>query len=354
MKNFIKIQFLLIFAITSCSEKKVNNCLDDFEETKNLKTEEIVLQNIDSESRNMIMFDSLCVLSSNFDETYLSMYNINSKKTIKWLNKGRGEGEILHFSDMHKYNDSILYVDAEPKMCLMFNIHDIEKGDYKCLKNVKYSLRPSRNTVLVNDSTVIYQGENSSKDCLDNRFCMENIKTNKFVSFGEFPKEDEIIFTLPKENSVWFITYQGNIRYNKKKKRAVLFYYGAVGFEIMDTQKQKMEVSKFYQYPIVTITRIECPEFTANRAENVKSSKRGFIDGSCTDTAIYFLYSDKTFEEENKGMGVYVLKYDWKGNPIKKYILDTEITSFSLSEDEQYLYGLSSNDESEFVIKYKL
>lgn len=74
-----------------------------------------------------------------------------------------------------------------------------------------------------------------------------------------------------------------------------------------------------------------------------------------TSRYIYLSYvGTDTFDEE-KPMGVHVLRFDYDGRRVCDYVLDERITSISVDSDDRYLYGLHKTSEHKTELwKYKL
>ena len=248
---------------------------------------------------------------------------------------------------MSKFNDSILYVDGDPNTIIKYNINDIAKGLIKPYKLNKYSKTAFNTTIMINDSTIIYQAKN---DKYPYRFCEENLNNRSFISFGKFPEEDNIIKNIPSNDYSQLTAYQGKIIYNNEKKKAVAYYLYAVGFDIIDIEKKTIIKSNYFQYP-----KVECVSmYNTHFIKNIKESKRGYIDAYCDKQFIYFLFSNKTFLDKNISFGKYIAKFDWQGNPIEMYCLDRDINCFTISKDGKYLFGVSPMGENFSVNKFYL
>lgn len=96
------------------------------------------------------------------------------------------------------------------------------------------------------------------------------------------------------------------------------------------------------------------------KTEPSKNPKNGFITSAVSSKYIYTLYSGKILKGKNSeafmdyftSNMVYV--FDWKGNPIKKYKLDREVSSIAIDDKDEILYAGSLDSKDSNIIKYAL
>jgi len=204
----------------------------------------------------------------------------------------------------------------------------------------------------LDDEKLIYSGKDPYDERTNHtRFSIFNFLSDSVYCFGEYPSEDKEIDKIPSTGYNRLTAYQGNITVKPDKRKAVMIYYYAVGFDIIDITTQTIAISKMYQYPMVDLLTI--PNTNIQGIKNNSESYRGFIDLFCNDYFIYVLYSDKTFEE-NYREGRHILKYDWDGNPVCRYILSEEISSFTIDKYEKNLYATRNDEEFGYIIRYQM
>lgn len=68
-----------------------------------------------------------------------------------------------------------------------------------------------------------------------------------------------------------------------------------------------------------------------------------------TSKYVYALYSDKKMYENNRKSDT-VLVFDWDGNPIKKYSLDTDAYYIAVDSTQQSLFAAVKNSSSGWKI----
>src|SRR5690606_2836991 len=77
--------------------------------------------------------------------------------------------------------------------------------------------------------------------------------------------------------------------------------------------------------------------------ERTEKTRFAFVTGSVTNKYIYLLYSGKLNLVVNPNFGRIIYVYDWDGNPIKEIVLDRDIMSLTVSEDDKTLYAYDPN-----------
>lgn len=80
----------------------------------------------------------------------------------------------------------------------------------------------------------------------------------------------------------------------------------------------------------------------------------GYIDVSATSNYVYALYSDKKAYESGRKSNI-ILVFDWKGNPVKKYILDFETYYIAVDEEYNRIFAAVKNESLGWsIISYTL
>ena len=77
----------------------------------------------------------------------------------------------------------------------------------------------------------------------------------------------------------------------------------------------------------------------------------------CSKKFVYVLYegviTDATSDEQTSS--VYIFKFDWDGNLVQSYFLDSYVRTISVSNDDSVLYAnVFDEDGMSFVVKYNL
>jgi hypothetical protein len=70
-----------------------------------------------------------------------------------------------------------------------------------------------------------------------------------------------------------------------------------------------------------------------------KETRKAFVNGTVTDDYIYLLFSGHSRQDKNWSYGKYIFIYDWKGNPVRKLVLDRYVHAFTISEKDNVIYS---------------
>lgn len=106
-----------------------------------------------------------------------------------------------------------------------------------------------------------------------------------------------------------------------------------------------------FNYPKVYIKQEkgQSPEVAYSR-----DSRLGFSDISVTNDRIYALYSGKTYREDSNSMreSSNLLIFDWNGNLLRSFKIETPLTLLSFKEMEHAIYG--TRFAKNYLIRYIL
>ncbi len=344
---------LTVFGCTANNNKQKNSdCLAAFKSEITLNDGLVLIDSILYEPTNIAMFDSLVVYSTPNTEAHLTLQNHKTKNSCTWLKVGRAGNEIVNFMGMTKYNDSIIQVNAAPSDLLYYNVKDIIKGNTNPLEVVKFEHQPFSTAIRLNDTMICFQGLNIENTTANTRYCTKDIKNGVTKYWGEYPSGDTEFDKIPSNDFSRLTAYQNCMIYNHHKGLAVSYFYMAVGFEIVNPKQNEIIMSRFYQYPMVDIEYIS--QFNLNFVRTKPESKRGFLDAAIIDSSIYFLYSDKTFGNKDSRQGRYILRYDWEGNPIRKYLLPYDVTSFTVAGDNIIVSAYDEQNDLYSIVSFSL
>ncbi|MNY63372.1 hypothetical protein D3C86_2003170 [compost metagenome] len=83
-----------------------------------------------------------------------------------------------------------------------------------------------------------------------------------------------------------------------------------------------------------------------------ENTRFAFLNGVANDQYIYLLYSGKKEKDGNQNEGSYIYVYDWNGEPVTKLKLNTNISCFDISKDNNYIFAYAINNKS--ILKAKI
>lgn len=252
-------------------------------------------------------------------------------------NRGTGPNEALgvwHF--LEEESGEVGVFDTEQGKILVYNLDSLVSGNNNPLEVYQHQDLIFSKSIHKEQSLIFSIGNPIQQSESENRFYKLDLLSKPIsLGIGQVPFDDLKIEGLPEE-------FIDKVRYNAKlfklKNKIIIYYQDLPMFEIYDAEtnsrkafvgpdnlKLSSEFGSLYYYPDVYIS----------------------------EKYIYFLYvTNKEFKDYNADA---VLVFDHSGKPIKRYVLEKPIFSFSVYKDE-FLYGLSEGrDKIEYeIIKYNL
>lgn len=299
--------------------------------------------------------DSLLVVSEPQGSPMILIYDLSGRLVQGFLRRGRGPGETSNLLRTSLCSPASIQASVDPETVYIYDIDRLLEGDIQpreefALPSGAYAF-PS---ISVLDSThLLYVGKDpSGEPAEEHRFCIYNTVTGITETFGSYPEEDRLIKEFPADDFSKPTAYQGTPVFSPDHSKAVVIYYYAVGFDILDMDGRRIDRSVFYQYPQAEAEWL--PEIETHVVRRNPDSQRGFLDCWCNDEHIYLLYSGKTFSQPDYGEGKYILRYGWDGSPQRLYELEHEASCFTVSADESSIYSVVQDREEAYVVRYDI
>ena len=299
--------------------------------------------------------DSLLVVSEPEGSPMILIYDLSGRRIQGFLRRGRGPGETPNHLRTALCSPNSIQASVDPETVYIYDIDSLLEGDV--LPRDEFTL-PSGTyafpSISVLDSIhLLYVGKDRSKEpAVEHRFCIYNTSTGVTETFGSYPEDDRLIKKFPTDDFCKPTAYQGTVVISPDHSKAVVIYYYAVGFDILDIEERRLDKSVFYQYPQTEVEQI--PEIETHVVRRNPDSLRGFLDCWCNDEHIYVLYSGKTFSQPGYGEGKYILRYGWDGSPQRLYELEHETSCFTVSADESSIYSVVQDSEDAYVVRYDI
>ncbi|WP_019539948.1 BF3164 family lipoprotein [Proteiniphilum acetatigenes] len=343
----MKTRILIIFnaiLLFSCN-KTVNNPIQHFEKSQKQRlthSRVIDLEEFDIlRPGQVIRKDDSYMVWDLKNEKMFHLVNFDSKKVIKGIKIGNGPGEIISPSSLQLKDGRFLICDTDREKISRIDISSDTTLTLKEVEDINFDTR----LFVIN-----YQGSHIIATGLFDDAWFASLKGNgEIISKVDFPSFEETSNTTGMELSMLYIsTHIVNKPDNKKVVAAtqdlgVISFFNYINGSILEEYKQ----IKYYG-----------PKFILLERGGIAWSKDGpigFCDLDCDDDYVYALYSGRTFTEH--GMESHhcenLLVYDWDGNPVKHYILDTPLFSMKFDNEKNTIYGIGYNPEGVFV-EYQL
>ena len=355
MKRPLFYLILPLFCV-SCNNAvhTVADVLDTFPCTVELNGRDTVIAQLLAPS-DIIVSDSLLIVGEPQANPMVSLYDLSGRCLSRFLQKGRGPGETLNLMRVSLYSPSSIQAAVDPEAVYVYDMDELLKGEPLPQREYHFpaDVHAFPSIAMCSDGLFLYVGRNQDDDGPNmHRFCIWQEGTGEIETFGTYPADDRIIDRLPADDFSRPTAYQGTAELSPDRSKAVVTYYYAVGFDILDLPGRRISNSVFYQYPQVESVTI--PQLKVQAVRRVPESFRGFLDCCCNNEHIYVLYSAKKFSEADSNIGSYILKYDWAGTPLCIYKLDCPASCFTIDSEETVIYAAVQDENGASVVSYDM
>jgi hypothetical protein len=313
----------IVGILYSCSKDRVNNIV--FQKSKELYAEKIPVNEVFSPDF-ITKSGNHFIISSSVADTTLFLYNIPSL-TFKSATgkKGSGPDEIQRFPTFcHSLDNKYLYVRGYSPLAIR-KIFIQPQGNFSFIEEYGLENYEEYNCMnIIRDSLLIYYVIDElaiKKYDLKNKILLEKINL----------KKDD-------HNESYYYSNRGLVAANDSFVIYPYIYKKQIDIYAVDNLKRIERIDDGKQYSKVVI--YDDKNITYHYL-NVYAGKRYFYviyDGHKMDDN----FSDRILEV-----------YDYKGNPIIKYIFDIVPFLFVVDEENEYIYGYNSYYE-DFLLRYKL
>ena len=312
------ILFIIIFlsCVNSCS----NNKGLKFPETREIKAELIKINEIFNPNF-LTMKGSYLLVASAEANPMIYTYSLPSLTFLKAsVNKGRGPGEIPFFPMFCESPGSeMLYIWGYTPTSIGKNEIGVDGSLHFKEEILLGKYEEFNNMSIVDDSIFIY-----------------NNPTNLTVTKYDLKAENQPEYiSLEKENHKEASFYSNNGYIVNNLTHLVYFYLYKKQLDFYDLNSFKLKRTIYWETndpPIVI------KDFT--------SLTYHYRNAYAGDNYLYALYGSS--RKGNLRLEV----FDYRGNPIREYILDEMITLFVIDEKKSILYGFNSEDAEHFVRYY--
>lgn len=296
--------------------------------------------------RSMIIKDSLIFIQENTPTNFGRCFHMESGKELATIiNKGKANFEMLHVDKLKLWGDSIAAISGNPPRALkIYSINDI--------LNVNHN---TQREFILPDTT--------------SGFSFEMIGGNSLVGVSEMvdKKYDEKYY-ISNGDSVTFFgkvsdkLIQSNLELDNRNRRGACFCQfthhngkvvamtgSALQLEVINVKTCKIEEQRFYNRIDLYIEKNEAGVMTQARTRITGRAV------AANDKHIFVICLNVT-DPEKEIYDTSLLVFDWKLNPVKKYVINEKLYPFYFTEGCDFLYALqtSENEEYHTLLKYTL
>ena len=125
-------------------------------------------------------------------------------------------------------------------------------------------------------------------------------------------------------------------------------------FEISDQSILKLKTTKRYiepLYDVVESERSKSLPYVSRKASFSGKNYYGAISLLCSDNSIYIEVANKTLNVDTPNE---IWRFDWSGNPIKRYLMNDRISYWSPLPNDSLAVGLMITDRGPVLVKFAL
>lgn len=324
---------ILCIILTSCSDKK------QLVTTEELNFEIVSINDLlIGRDYGMIYNDSVIIMADGQADSLFHFINLRNCTSCQVGKKGNGPLEFLDFDNFYRKGNRIGFFDHSLRTLI-----DISFSDDKVSFSEEASV-DSLHYKMVATAYNFYVGVGPYSQGLFS-ILDENGKHIKKV--GEQPYRDSYEKRIPELARA--MAYQGKLAVSPNGKYLVHAIYSTPiisFFRLLDqnVEQIKEEVIAYPEYK---------PELEKNSYASAMSrhNKLGFMDVVATDKHIYAILSNRTTVESGLSAfcGNIIMKYDWQGKLVKKYICNYDVRHICITPDERTLYAVGLVEEYELL-----
>lgn len=246
--------------------------------------------------------------------------------------KGEGPGEVIAPSDTHLSSEGVLsYWDINKNKMVKYNIGKLLSNSEQYFKEI--TLEGERKLDSFLDVIALKKGYLYNGNM--NRY-IGVFGTENYVDAPDLPNIPSLEISRAIMNkSHWAVAP------NEKKMVRATSIGGIVECYKIEDNKVEEHWSKLFFPPIYKLLEGVSPAWITW----CEDSQMGFDNLYVTDQCIYLLLNGKLAKE--KPFANEILVMDWKGNLIKKFILDKTVKTIAVDEEKKIIYATTSGFDVE-------
>ena len=329
---------LYICLLNACKSEDTHTVLELFPESHSLSQKKVydinedsiaVIEGLVCDGENLIVYD----YHSN------SSYTLFDEKTGEYIARfgtvGQGPIEIPVGCYGYLLKGCFSVFDDQTRIVMKYNLDSLRSGKVNAAPKrlTKYDIPDAQisRLIAINDSTFFSAGTyrdryqyllfDKNSKVLDYSVDIYNVADSTFNKYTKFlSNQGDLIMHPEKQKFACSINFSSNIDF----------------FEIVDNEIK-----------LTKSLRLGNPTSQPVTTEN---SQIGYINLCATGEYVYALYSEKKAIKSTRKSNV-VLVFDWSGNPVKKYLLDTDAYYIAVDETEQSMFAAVKNSERGWSIQ---
>ena len=320
----VAVSATMLLAVVSCTSKYADDpYLRDF------KIEEQILSPVDSsdldryaywQPRNVVdTHGGWFVVSSVDGDYHLLFVNPESGEHFYAIRRGRGPGEIVSGSNLHKFGDAVRYYDFTRTKCIELDIEKSIAARAAVCDTVGDFSKGSR---------LVYMTSCGNDKFVSGSLADENLWYALYDSQGRFLSGVEAIVGLSKDrdralsamlSTKYASSPDGQHLCVANSTTPTISFASVSGDKLQETKRMQSS-------------------FDAEKQAHGRTAKGYFNGVAADDNYVYILYSGRriTDREMLPNECSHILVYDWEGNIKSHYVLSRPVCSICLTDDGFY------------------
>lgn len=344
-ENSFLLMILFICILGACKNEKPHSVLNLFSESQRL-----------SQKESNIPEDSLATIEGLVcDEENLVVYDLHSgdsytlfdKNTGAYITRfgtiGQGPDEIPAGCYGYLRNKKFSVFDDQIRIVMKYSLDSLRNNNMVkhpvCL--AKYEIPDARisRLIAIDDSTFFGAGTYKSQY----QYLLFD-KSSKIIDYGVnvYNASDDAFNMYTK-----YLANQGDLVIQPGKNVFACSVNFSSNLDIVEIVDQKIELIKSLRFADPLYKPMSDGIYQS--VDLTENSQVGYINLSATSKYIYALYSDKKLYENGRKSNV-ILAFDWDGNAVKKYILDTDAYYIAVDNTDQTVYAAVKNADGGWSI----
>ena len=340
------IYITLLIICLSCKFEKYNNCtpiqLSDFHDPIKIEGKLFNLNEI-MKPTSLFIEDSILILKEYMNDYILHKYNIKTKEKIgSCISFGNGPNEFLYLHKIQLLKDLFWLSDGQKGFISAYKKGDILYTDSTAINAIRSLIFPDNfnNILTLPDNRFVATVPNSNHK----RLSIYNNNGKLIETKGEFPNYGEKLSPFEEIEG-----FSCSMIISPKEDGIFLFYKQTDLIELYDLNgnlKTRLQGPDFFFPKIKQTNQNDVIHVNSISGE----SRDGYFSPVSVNGQVYVLYSGAYFDRKNpQYLMSNLFVFDNNGRPLKRYILDQPIFTFTIDKSTNKLYGISDNPEFHIV-----
>ncbi len=292
--------------------------------------------------------DSLLIVQNQDQDRFISVVNLHSGRKNDLIPLGSGPREVLSLTSLSRFGvSSVSAIDYQTGRFITVDLSRYDRLPENVVDFCQLNNKDRNLAMAVIGSSVFTVGFYK-----EGRYRIHDLKSGKSRTFLSYPGHPESKQMSGLLNSILYASNTLKLSPDGKKLACANLQGAILDICRVDQQHQRIDsVTRLvFYYPKADLSETGSVPVAYHR-----DNKLAFCDMDVSNTAIYALYSGKTFEEAGLKMEYAdnLLVFDWQGRPKVMYKLKIPLTCITYDEKENAIYGVGYQPEA-VLVRYRL